>query len=514
MNKKVLILIVILTVAAVTAAGCDMNDPLQEVDSDTETVPGGEDYNNLYPEEDSDLEKHIPNQVIVKPRDRDKLEEIKSEYGASVQRQIEEQDHYLLNIAGEESIAEAVNDLNRRDYVEFAQPNYVVETLANDWDFSALPRFYEGHQWALHAIDAPQAWQETTGSSDTVIAVLDTGVDYTHQEFGERVLVEEGTNTLEDYDEDDIMDYHGHGTHVAGIAAAGGPNEVEEAEMAGASWQSKVLPVKVLGDEGVGDQFSVDLGIEHARQFAENNPDKRVVINMSLGARGYAPARNSLIDAALAEDVVVVAAMGNDFKNVLATPASSPGVIAVGATDSQNEKAGFSTEGEWISVAAPGEDIISSYPMGNYGYAGGTSMAAPYVAGTAALVLAENPDLSPADVKYHLEETAEDLGSPGFNEKFGHGIINAASAVTTEPDESPRASVYFALTGDLAGEENVAIRLYKGEEYQQFTVAHADLARMHDLPAAEYRAVVVHENETVEEIEFELEEGETKELDI
>jgi subtilisin family serine protease len=197
----------------------------------------------------------------------------------------------------------------------------------------------------------------------------------------------------------------------------------------------KIMPVKVLNREGKGDTGDIVAGL----LYAVNNGAK--IVNMSLGGTGGSRALMDAINYALSKDVVVVAAMGNEGANAQEYPAGYPGVIAVGATDSSDEIASFSNFGSWISVAAPGEDILSTLPMRSvyvtetegkdtgYDVMDGTSMAAPYVAGLAALVRSQNPRMTAAQVKVRIEKSADDLGDPGFDEQFGHGRINAARAI-------------------------------------------------------------------------------------
>jgi subtilisin family serine protease len=227
-------------------------------------------------------------------------------------------------------------------------------------------------------------------------------------------------------------DDHGHGTHVAGIIAAVGHNNMG---IAGVAPHCKIMPVKVLNHEGKGDTGDIVAGL----LWAVNNGAK--IVNMSLGGTGGSRALMDAIAYAQSKDVVVVAAMGNDGANAQEYPAGYPGVIAVGATDSSDEAASFSNFGSWISVAAPGEDILSTLPTHSvyvtetegketsYDSMDGTSMASPFVAGLAALIRSQYPTMSAPLVKSRIEKSADDLGDPGFDDHFGHGRINAARAI-------------------------------------------------------------------------------------
>lgn len=285
-----------------------------------------------------------------------------------------------------------------------------------------------GEQWALTKVGMPRVWQRNTGAPEIIVAVIDTGVDTRHPDLSGNLV--RGASVLPGATGPD--DDHGHGTHVAGVIAAAGHNGIG---IAGMAPRCKIMPVKVLNREGKGDTGDIVAGL----LYAVNNGAK--IVNMSLGGTGGSRALMDAINYALSKDVVVVAAMGNEGANAQEYPAGYPGVIAVGATDSSDEIASFSNFGSWISVAAPGEDILSTLPMRSvyvtetegkdtgYDVMDGTSMAAPYVAGLAALVRSQNPRMTAAQVKMRIERSADDLGDPGFDEQFGHGRINAARAI-------------------------------------------------------------------------------------
>jgi subtilisin family serine protease len=254
--------------------------------------------------------------------------------------------------------------------------------------------------------------------SNVVVAVLDTGVD-PHEELAGALLP--GRNFTDATGGVlDTSDRKGHGTHVAGTVAADAGSGVE-----GIAAGAKVLPVKVLDDTGSGSSSGVASGIMWA---ADQGVD---VINMSLGG----PGQSSVIDAAIvharAKGVTVVASAGNDDTSAPQTPAASPGVIGVAATDEFADKAWFSNYGSYIDVAAPGVDIASTYPedLGGYEWMSGTSMASPHVAGVVALMKAAAPSITPDQVQQALTSSATDLGAPGRDDYFGYGQVDALNAV-------------------------------------------------------------------------------------
>src|SRR5437016_2385631 len=238
-------------------------------------------------------------------------------------------------------------------------------------------------------------------------------------------------------------DDNGHGTHVAGIAAAIGDNGIG---IAGIAWAASILPIKVLDASGSGTNANVACGIQAGADFAASNPGMRVVENLSLGGPAYSQVIKDAVDSALQSNVLVIAAAGNDGKATVLFPAGYPGVMAVGATTPANERATFSTYGSHLSVVAPGVDIYSTYLSGNFKYLSGTSMAAPHVSGTAALVRALNTSMTPAQVRTQIEQTATRLGGSGFNPQFGWGLVNAAATVTGTPVTSNYGTVQVTAT--------------------------------------------------------------------
>lgn len=305
--------------------------------------------------------------------------------------------------------------------VEYVEPNLRMRK-ASDW--TKDPRFEE--QWGLRAIQAQEAWKEGGGNVLVTVAVLDTGVDYAHPDLANRVDAQNGYNYIDG--NFDVMDDEGHGTHVAGIIAA----ELNNIGIAGVSGKAnvKILPLKVLDDQGNGTMYDVSFAIMDA---VDKGAD---VINLSLsGERGREVPKmlQEAIAYALDHDVVVVAAAGNDGERVERyVPASIPGVIAVSAVDEEMELAKFSNYGSEIALAAPGEEILSTYLQGRYVYASGTSQAAPFVSGTVALMKAAEPQLGIQEIKERMQRTAIDLGRKGPDEKYGYGLVNAYGALQEE----------------------------------------------------------------------------------
>jgi len=294
--------------------------------------------------------------------------------------------------------------------VAYAEPDFVTEALGSPDD--AL----FGNQWNMVKVQAPQAWEVTTGSSSINIAILDTGVDQDHPDLASKIISNvnfSGSNTTDDI--------HGHGTHVAGIAAASTNNGLG---VAGLGYDTTIMNVKVLSDTGSGTYSGLAAGIVWA---ADNGAE---IINMSLGGSAPSSTLEDAVNYAWSKGVVVVAAAGNSGNDLAWYPAYYANSIAIAATGANDALASWSNYGDWVDVAAPGASIYSTVKGGSYWYMSGTSMAAPHVAGLAALVFTTVSDTDGDgklndEVRSRIEATCDDIGVSGI----GYGRINAAQAV-------------------------------------------------------------------------------------
>jgi subtilisin family serine protease len=311
--------------------------------------------------------------------------------------------------------------------------DYAYERVPNDEHYPLL--------WALPLIEAPKAWGITTGDPSVVVAVLDTGVDLDHPDLMDRLWVnadevrengldDDGNGFVDDfcgydfwYDDPDPDDDNGHGTHVAGIAAAATDNEIGVAAL---GWNSTLMPLKTQNSSGWGTTNELIEAISYA---VDNGAS---VINISVGQElTLCPAAlQTAIDYAHSNGVLVVAAVGNqdlvpdkDFY-----PAACENVLAVAATTSWDGRIG-SDRGNYVDVAAPGHGIYSTSSDGRYDYNSGTSMATPLVSGLAALLYARYPHYSDEEVAWAILSHAVDLGAPGKEGDYGWGRINAYRAV-------------------------------------------------------------------------------------
>jgi thermitase len=267
-------------------------------------------------------------------------------------------------------------------------------------------------------IQAAEAWSVTTGSSDVKIAILDTGIDQNHEDLAAKIVANKNFTSSRSVD-----DKYGHGTHVAGIAAAITNNRKG---VSGVGFNTSLMNVKVLGDNGSGYYSWIANGIT----WAANNGAK--VINMSLGGSSSSTTLKSAVDYAWGKGCVIVAAAGNDNTSAPLYPAYYDNCIAVAATDQNDAKASFSNYGSWVDIAAPGVGIFSTLPnhnnrigITNYGSLSGTSMATPHVAGVAALVFAAKSGWTNADVRAKIQTSVDP--TTGFTTSIGR--VNAFKAV-------------------------------------------------------------------------------------
>jgi thermitase len=298
--------------------------------------------------------------------------------------------------------------------VAYAEPDFMAEAVGSPDD----PYF--GLQWGLTKVEAPQAWEVTNGNSSINIAIVDTGVDLDHPDLADKLISNINLTNFGNTD-----DVYGHGTHVAGIAAAMTDNGVG---VAGLGYTATIMNVKVLDDNGMGAYSWIVTGIIWAADHGAE------VINMSLGGSFASSALEDAVNYAWSKGVVVVAAAGNNGDTVPMYPAYYTNCIAVAATDASDAKASWSNYGDWVDVAAPGVSIYSTLKNNSYGYKSGTSMASPHVAGLAALVLTIVSDANGDgklndEVRSRIEATCDDIGISGI----GYGRINAAQAVGSVP---------------------------------------------------------------------------------
>ena len=358
-------------------------------------------------------------EIIFKTNGKDKdAFYILRKYKLTVLRNNRRFGYILASAPGGTDVEKLVMALNRESSVQYSQPNYIYKTFGRPND----PQY--SRQWAMPKINAEKGWGLVKPGSSVIMAILDTGADVNHPDLKNRLVP--GINTVNPLKStrDDV----GHGTHVAGIAGAAINNGQGIAGVAGFS-NIKIMPVKVFDGSGGGSDISISDGIIWAADHGAR------VMNMSFGSYYQSDVLNEAIDYAYQKGVVMVAAAGNWASQDISYPAAISKVMAVSATDKNDKLADFSSYGPLIDVCAPGDKIYSTiwdpYKGSSYSEMSGTSMASPMVAGLAALLLTKNPKLTNDEVRQIIEASASDLGDPGWDPKFGHGMINVAKALTT-----------------------------------------------------------------------------------
>ena len=333
-----------------------------------------------------------------------------------------------------------LSQLKKDSNVEFVEKDWIAEpaqalTSPND------PYYTNGYEWHLNKINAINAWSLTTGTTSVPIAIVDTGIDLTHPDLSSKII--QGYNVYAN--SSDPSDDLGHGTAVAGTAAALSNNALG---VAGISWQSPLLPIKISDPTGYATYSDMAKAIIYATDRGAR------VINISFGGRTASSTLQNAVNYAWQKNSIVIASAGNDSSTV-SYPAACQNAVAVSATLSDDTFASFSNYGNSIAISAPGKGIYTTVKGGGYGSWYGTSFSSPIVAGVAALILSLNPQLSNSQVVDILTKTSDDLGSAGYDIYFGFGRVNAyralQQAAITVPPPADTSAPSVAITSPVSG---------------------------------------------------------------
>jgi subtilisin family serine protease len=350
--------------------------------------------------------------------------------------------YYTLVVTENKGLFETLREFSDMVEVAFAEPSEVgfddaLVYFPDDPEFSRL--------WGIHNtgqtvegvagtsdadIDAPYAWEFTRGNPNVIIAVIDTGADLDHPDLVANFLPRGGEDwDFADAGDDVPDDTGGHGTHVAGTAAAAD----NTAGVIGVAPRCRIMPLRINLSAGMNANRAD--AINYVATQATANPNRRYVINCSWKASGDHSAIRNAMQNALANNVVIVFAAGNTYHGAVTYPGRYPEPIAVGSTDNRDILSTFSAKGPEVDVCAPGTDIYSTYPDDGYQYLDGTSMASPHVAGLAALIWSYNPNLTNQQVRNIIETTCDniDAKNPGHVGEIGSGRINAYRALLKTP---------------------------------------------------------------------------------
>lgn len=418
----------------------------------------------------------VPGELLIKFDKNATPEETRSallKIRGKLKKKMKLADLQLVNVPVN-TVKMAIRQLGINSVVEYAEPNYFRYMNASDTGTYPDDSQFDD-MWGLHNegqtggtanadIDAPESWDITTGNPDMVVAVIDSGADMEHEDLAANIWTNPGEipeNGIDDDNNGYIDDVHGwdfahddndpsdtdaicggHGTHTAGTIGAVGDNEIG---VTGINWNVQVMPLKIF--KRVLGLFcsTTSADIVDAIKYAST-----MGVRVSNNSYGGGPPSQAEYDAIRASDMVFVAAAGNEGRNNDTTPSypasyNLDNIIAVAATDHNDNLASFSNYGNTIDIAAPGVQILSTTPYDTYDFFNGTSMASPHVAGAAGMLLGENPQLTTREVKWNLLNGADDKGLPvltGARLNLYNSLTMPEPVVTIDVSQSGTSVVY------------------------------------------------------------------------
>ncbi|MCD4817894.1 MAG: S8 family serine peptidase [Candidatus Cloacimonetes bacterium] len=431
--------------------------------------------------------------------------------------------YYLINVANEIDWSSFEN--LRFSGIEYIQPNYINELFMNPND----PKFSEQY---LSNVKIPDVWDYTTGNKSVIIASIDSGLHFEHPDLLENIFInqaeipdnnidDDGNGFVDDWrgwdfvdapefeaealgdyleEDNDPTDEYNHGTHVAGIIAATSDNNEG---IAGICWDVNLLVIRA-GFSTTGGGFLQDddaaAGLIYAADMGAN------VISLSWGDVSFSPIIADACEYAYERGCIIVAAAGNTYTYPLMYPAKLSTTISVGAVDSQNQRAGFSSYGLALDLVAPGVGVLSTFDVTEdnfYKEQSGTSMSAPFVAGAVGLLLSVEPNLSFESVKTRLISSATSIGSAGHDIEYGYGLLNAYKLLTntdypkieiTSPNEYDAFSQEFDIVGTVQSTDfNYFTVMYNTEKNPEGNGVHWKNVNNHSNNPYEYRDEVVND---------------------
>ncbi|MBH0156771.1 S8 family serine peptidase [Fictibacillus sp. 5RED26] len=359
-------------------------------------------------------EEHISNELLLtfkKAPSQEELNKLQNKFPITKVENIGLPKLYNITLEKGTSLVHTAEELSKVSNIERAEPNFEFKSSY----ISREPLFK--NQWYLSKLNADRAWDQTRGENHVVVAVLDGGVQVSHPDLKGKIVKPYNAVTKKTtFPPDD------HATHVAGIIGA----SFNKTGIAGIAPNIKIMPVNVFTGE-MANTADIIRGIVYA---ADSGAD---IINFSMGGYGENYPLKSAVNYARSKGVILIAAAGNDHTAERTYPATYPGVLSISSSDKADEISWFTNYGDYIDFAAPGEQIYSTVSNSKYMYMDGTSMAAPVVSGTAALMLSKNPLLSENDLRDLFIKSSTDLGGKGWDLYYGYGRINIDKAVTGTP---------------------------------------------------------------------------------
>lgn len=346
-----------------------------------------------------------------------------------------------FNAATAEMTVQNIDKLKKDSTVDYVEEDNVVKISSTPIVKSSTSMT----NWGVNDINAPASWQSGLTGKGVKIAIIDSGIA-SHSDL----TIAGGINVITGSSGASYTDENGHGTHVAGVIAAQGLN----GGVKGVAPDASIYAVKALGSNGEGYTSDIIAGIDWAIQ------NKMDIISMSMGTTESSTALKNAIDTAYNNGILVVAAAGNDGNTSgtgtnIEYPANYSSAIAVGAVDSNNKRAYFSSTGSKLEVSAPGVDILSTYLNNGYTKMSGTSMATPFVTGDLALLKQKYPSSTNSQLRQLLDNNVKDLGTYGKDSLYGYGLIVAPSSSTTTTVSTPTASI---AAGTYATNQTVSLK--------------------------------------------------------
>lgn len=380
----------------------------------------------------------VKGRLLVTPRAGLSIEELEKTvkpYGVKPKHHIEELNLHICELpdgADERKIKQILKKDSRLKNVELDMIVTLDQTITD-------PSF--NRSWALPKIEAPTAWDISTGDG-IIVAVLDTGVDSTHPDLAANMVP--GWNMFDN--NDDTADVHNHGTWVAGTIAAAANNA---AGSAGVAWSAEIMPVRIAAPDGTAFISTIVNGIRWAADHGAK------VVNASFSGVAGSAAVQSAAQYLRNKGGVLVVSAGNTGTEFNYPP--SDAILVAAATDVNDQRPNWSSYGSYVDIASPGVSIFTTRKGGGYSFVSGTSFSSPIVAATAALMLSANNELTPSDLDQLMLSTTVDLGEPGFDNFYGAGRVDAAAAVAAASamigidDKAPGVTIISPKGGEVTG---------------------------------------------------------------